>query len=148
MDIFVEPVLPHPSLVILGVSPVALSLATQARQLGYHVTVAAPAADFANTPDADMLIDGYALGGLHQARRFIVVSTQGKGDEAALRTAVSTDAAYHAFFGSRRRPRGSPRSRLSALFRQPPQDGGAAREADRGGHRRIGDRPHQGAGRS
>ena len=32
MDIFVEPVLPHPSLVILGVSPVALSLATQARQ--------------------------------------------------------------------------------------------------------------------
>ena len=38
MDIFVEPVLPHPSLVILGVSPVALSLAAQARQLGYHVT--------------------------------------------------------------------------------------------------------------
>jgi xanthine dehydrogenase accessory factor len=103
MDIFVEPVLPHPSLVILGVSPVALSLATQARQLGYHVTVAAPAADLANTPDADMLIDGYALGGLHQARRFIVVSTQGKGDEAALRTAVSTDAAYHAFVGSRRK---------------------------------------------
>ena len=45
MDIFVEPVLPHPSLVILGVSPVALSLAAQARQLGYHVTLAAPAAD-------------------------------------------------------------------------------------------------------
>ena len=103
MDVFVEPVLPHPSLVILGVSPVALSLATQARQLGYHVTVAAPATDLTNTPDADMLIDGYALGGLHQARRFIVVSTQGKGDEAALRTAASTDAAYHAFVGSRRK---------------------------------------------
>ena len=103
MDIFVEPVLPHPSLVILGVSPVALSLATQARQLGYHVTVAAPATDLTNTPDADMLIDGYGLGGLHQARRFIVVSTQGKGDEAALRTAASTDAAYHAFVGSRRK---------------------------------------------
>ena len=44
MDIFVEPVLPHPSLVILGVTPVALSL-TQARQLGYHVTLAAPAGD-------------------------------------------------------------------------------------------------------
>src|SRR6202043_1439684 len=80
MDIFVEPVLPHPSLVILGVSPVALSLATQARQLGYHVTVATPAGDLPNTPGADMLIGGYALGGLHQARRFIVVSTQGKGD--------------------------------------------------------------------
>src|SRR5450755_2199447 len=27
-----------------------------------------------------MLIDGYALGQLHEARRFIVVSTQGKGE--------------------------------------------------------------------
>jgi xanthine dehydrogenase accessory factor len=102
MDIFVEPVLPHPSLVVLGVSPVALSLAMQARQLGYQVTLAAPAADRA-APDADMLIDGYQLGPLNEARRFIVVSTQGKGDEAALRTAVKTEAAYHAFVGSRRK---------------------------------------------
>jgi xanthine dehydrogenase accessory factor len=101
--VFVEPVLPHPSLVILGGSPVALSLAAQARQLGYHVTVAAPAADLTDTPDADTLIDGFALGPLHEARRFIVVSTQGKGDEAALRTAVKTEATYHAFVGSRRK---------------------------------------------
>jgi xanthine dehydrogenase accessory factor len=89
--------------VILGVSPVALSLAAQARQLGYHVTVAAPAGDLTAAPDADLLVDGYALGRLNQARRFIVVSTQGRGDEAALRAAVSTDAAYHAFVGSRRK---------------------------------------------
>jgi xanthine dehydrogenase accessory factor len=103
MDIFVEPVLPHPSLVILGVSPVAMSLAAQARPLGYHVTVAAPAGDLTNTPDADMLIDGYQLGELHQARRFVVISTQGKGDEAALKASVGIDAAYHAFVGSRRK---------------------------------------------
>jgi xanthine dehydrogenase accessory factor len=103
MDVFVEPVLPHPSLVILGGSPVALSLASQARQLGYHVTVAAPAADRPAAPDADTLIDGFALRDLHPARRFIVVSTQGKGDEAALRSAVATDAAYRAFVGSRRK---------------------------------------------
>jgi xanthine dehydrogenase accessory factor len=58
MDVFVEPVLPHLSLVVLGGSPVALSLAIQARQLGYHVTVAAPASDLPEAPDADMLIDG------------------------------------------------------------------------------------------
>jgi xanthine dehydrogenase accessory factor len=103
MDIFVEPVLPHPSLVVLGASPVALSLATQARQLGYHVTVAAPAADLVSGVDADLWIDGYALAKLNQARRFVVVSTQGRGDEAALRAAVKTDAAYHAFVGSRRK---------------------------------------------
>src|SRR6266576_402249 len=79
MDVFVEPVLPHPSLVILGASPVARSLAAQARPLGYHVTLAAPAADLANAPDADMRIDSFELGKLHQARRFVVVSTQGKG---------------------------------------------------------------------
>jgi xanthine dehydrogenase accessory factor len=103
MDVFVEPVLPHPSLVVLGGSPVALSLAMQARRLGYHVTVAAPRADLREAPDADIVIDGFALGKLHQAKRFVVVSTQGKGDEAALRTAIATPAAYHAFVGSRRK---------------------------------------------
>src|SRR5579859_2387750 len=83
MDIFVEPVLPHPSLIILGASPVALSLAAQARPLGYHVTLAAPASDFVAAPEVDMLIDSFSLGELHPARRFVVVSTQGKGDEAA-----------------------------------------------------------------
>jgi xanthine dehydrogenase accessory factor len=103
MDIFVEPVLPHPSLVILGASPVAMSLAAQARQLGYHVTLAAPSADLVVIPDTDTLVDGYALGELSQTRRFIVVSTQGKGDEAALRAAVAINAEYHAFVGSRRK---------------------------------------------
>jgi xanthine dehydrogenase accessory factor len=103
MDIFVEPVLPHPSLVILGASPVALSLAAQARPLGYHVTLAAPAADLASTPVVDVLIGNFALGKLHDAKRFVVVSTQGKDDETALRAAMATKAAYHAFVGSRRK---------------------------------------------
>jgi xanthine dehydrogenase accessory factor len=103
MDIFVEPVLPHPSLVILGASPVALSLAAQARQLGYHVTVAAPAADFVSEPDAHVIVDGFVPRYLTEARRFVVVSTQGKGDEAALKQAIAIDAEYHAFVGSRRK---------------------------------------------
>ncbi|MEH2513794.1 xanthine dehydrogenase accessory factor [Nitrobacteraceae bacterium AZCC 1564] len=103
MDIFVEPVLPHPSLVILGASPVALSLAAQARTLGFHVTLAAPAADLTGQPDADVTVDGFAPGYLNEAKRFVVVSTQGKGDEAALRSAVAIDAIYYAFVGSRRK---------------------------------------------
>ena len=45
MDIFVEPVLPHPSLVILGVSPVALSLADAgaAARLPRHASPRRPA---------------------------------------------------------------------------------------------------------
>ena len=103
MDIFVEPVLPHPSLVILGASPVALSLAAQARQLGYHVTLAAPAADLTSVPDADIVVDGFAFSYVNNARRFVVVSTQGKGDEAALKQALAIEAPYHAFVGSKRK---------------------------------------------
>ncbi|PWK73874.1 XdhC/CoxI family protein [Aminobacter sp. AP02] len=111
MDIFVEPMLPHPSLVILGASPVALALAEQARPLGYHVTVAVPAADMSTTPDADVVIDGFALDELHEAQRFVVVSTQGKGDEAALKSALHVQAGYRAFVGSRRKM-GSLREKL------------------------------------
>jgi xanthine dehydrogenase accessory factor len=103
MDIFVEPVLPHPSLVILGASPVALSLAAQARTLGFHVTLAAPSGDITEQPDADITVDGFAPGYLNEAKRFVVVSTQGKGDEAALRSAVAIDAVYMAFVGSKRK---------------------------------------------
>jgi xanthine dehydrogenase accessory factor len=103
IDIFVEPVLPHPSLVILGASPVALSLATQARPLGYHVTLAAPDADLVAPPEVDNLVNCFELSELHEAKRFVVVSTQGKGDEAALRAALAIKAAYHAFVGSRRK---------------------------------------------
>jgi xanthine dehydrogenase accessory factor len=103
MDIFVEPVLPRPSLVILGASPVAIALAEQARPLGYHVTIAAPTADLQAAPVADVVNDGFHLDGLGQTRRFVVVSTQGKGDEAALKAALTIDAEYRAFVGSRRK---------------------------------------------
>ena len=59
MDIFVEPVLPRPSLVILGGSPVATALAEQAPRFGFSVTVAAPASDLSGVPTADVVIDGY-----------------------------------------------------------------------------------------
>ena len=53
--------------------------------------------------EADRLVDGFSPGELHQAKRYVVVSTQSKGDEAALRAALAIDAAYHAFVGSRRK---------------------------------------------
>ena len=37
------------------------------------------------------------------APRFVVVSTQGRGDEAALKAALSVDADYVTFVGSRRK---------------------------------------------
>src|SRR5580700_5030762 len=45
MDIFVEPVLPSPRLLILGASPVAVALAKLASAMGFAVTVAVPASE-------------------------------------------------------------------------------------------------------
>src|SRR5690606_27849755 len=36
MDVFIEPMLPRPSLIVFGASPVALALAAQARPLGFN----------------------------------------------------------------------------------------------------------------
>lgn len=103
MDIFVEPVLPRPALIVLGSSPVALALVEQARPLGFHVTLAAPRVEFGEMPEADALVDGFVPDTSSHARRFVVVSTQGKGDEAALKAALGVEADYHGFVGSRRK---------------------------------------------
>jgi xanthine dehydrogenase accessory factor len=103
MDIFVEPVLPRPILLVLGSSPVALALVEQAKPLGYHVTLAAPIAEFGAPPEADEFIDGFELSASSQARRFVVISTQGKGDDAALKAALGIEADYRGFVGSRRK---------------------------------------------
>lgn len=103
MDIFVEPMLPRPSLVVLGSNPVALALAEQAKPLGFHVTLAAPLGEFAQLPEADRLVDGFGVDASSSAQRFVVVATQGKGDEAALKGALAIEAGYHGFVGSRRK---------------------------------------------
>jgi xanthine dehydrogenase accessory factor len=103
MDIFVEPVLPFPEVVVCGSSPVAVALAELARRLGFQVAACAPAADQAAFAEVDRRIEGYALPVDPNGARFIVVSTQGRGDEAALKAALAVDAAYVAFVGSRRK---------------------------------------------
>lgn len=103
MDIFVEPMLPAPSLVIFGASPVAVALAEIAPRFGYRVTVCAPPEDQPLFAEADRRIEGYALPATEEGHRFLIVSTQGRGDEAALTAALSAEADHVAFVGSRRK---------------------------------------------
>jgi xanthine dehydrogenase accessory factor len=100
MDIFVEPVLPQPRLTILGAGPVALALADLAGRFDFHRTLAAPGlAGLA--PPVEVLRDGFVLDA--EAAGFVVVATQGKGDEAGLRAALGAGANRVAFVGSRRK---------------------------------------------
>ena len=103
MDIFIEPVLPRPSVVVCGSSPVAAAIADLARRTGFAVTVCAPQAEQAAFAEADRRIEGYALPVDDAAARYVVVSTQGRGDEAALLAALAVDVEYVAFVGSRKK---------------------------------------------
>jgi xanthine dehydrogenase accessory factor len=103
MDVFVEPVLPRPQVVICGSSPVAVAIADLARRSGFAVTVYAPAAEQTAFTEADRRIEGFALPVDEAAARYVVVSTQGRGDEAALLAALAVDADYVAFVGSRKK---------------------------------------------
>jgi xanthine dehydrogenase accessory factor len=55
LEVYIEPVLPKPHILILGRSPVGRTLARLAKAINYTVTVAAPDADRASYPDADRI---------------------------------------------------------------------------------------------
>lgn len=101
MDIFIEPVLPRPALVISGSSPVAVALARLAPRFDLEVTACAPADDLPAFGEVAHRVTGYAPGSGDGRSRYVVVATQGRGDEAALRAALSVDSTYVAFVGSR-----------------------------------------------
>src|SRR5215470_13404521 len=88
MDVFVEPVLPQPQIVVCGSSPVAVAIARLGRQVGFAVTACAPAAEQGSFAQADRRIEGYALPVEEAGARFVVIATQGRGDEAALQAAL------------------------------------------------------------
>jgi xanthine dehydrogenase accessory factor len=88
MEVFVEPVLPAPHLVIVGRSPMAHTLAVLARALGWRTDLI-DGGDF-SAADAD-------------SRAIVVVATQGHGDEEAVEQAVTAYPAYVGLVASRRR---------------------------------------------
>src|SRR5580658_6399998 len=88
IEIYIEPVLPAPHLVIVGVSPMAHTLASLARALGWRT-------ELTGGPD-------FATAGADE-RSMIVVATQGHDDEDVLERAVAARPAYLGLVGSRRR---------------------------------------------
>jgi xanthine dehydrogenase accessory factor len=124
MDIFVEPVLPTPRLLIFGSSPVAVALASLAPRVGFAVTVAAPAGELGRFEGPCTKIDSLSAPGDFGSQAYIVISTQGAGDRIGLKLAANTQARYRSFVGSRRKAEtlrqelaaeGVPVARLAAI---------------------------------
>jgi xanthine dehydrogenase accessory factor len=102
LDVYIEPVLPKPHVLILGRSPVGQTLARLAKVIHYTVSVAAPEANKETYPEADRVQAGLDLLDLKvSSHTFIVVSTQGECDEEALENALRTEATYVAFVASK-----------------------------------------------
>ncbi len=88
LQIFIEPVLSVPHLVVVGRSPMAHTLAQLARDLDWQAEVVA-GPDFSRAP-----VDGRAT---------VVIATQGHGDEDALEHAVAAGPVYLGVVASAKR---------------------------------------------
>lgn len=111
VEVFVEPILPAPMLVIIGAGHVGKAVAHLAKWLGFRVAVSDDRTEFCNketVPDADafyacpmkdlpsrMKID---------RRTFLVLTTRGSSvDAAGMPALLGTPAAYIGVIGSKRR---------------------------------------------
>jgi xanthine dehydrogenase accessory factor len=91
LEVYIEPVLPAPHLVIVGRSPMVETLADLSRALGWRTTVVDRGAF--SVADAD-------------ESSMVVVATQGHGDEEAVEQAVAARPAYLGLVGSAKRGAG------------------------------------------
>jgi len=104
VDIFIEPMRRAPRIVVCGGSPVAVAVAELGARVGYRIAVAALEDDHKAFREAEQRVIGFDLAALAiTSADWLVVSTQGKRDREALAAALTTEAGYVAFVGSRRK---------------------------------------------
>ena len=107
LEIYVEPVLPKPELLIIGASPIAQILTGLGRLLDFKVCVAGPDAAQTRFPEADLVLTD-----LRSARErissgtYVVVATMGSGDEEGLEAAAGTTPKYLGLIASTQKAKG------------------------------------------
>jgi len=114
LEVYIEPVLPVPHLVIVGSSPMAHTLADLARALNWRADLVSPA-EFTEHSASNHGAD---------ERSMVVVATQGHGDEDVIERAAALRPAYLGLVASRKRgeavvgylaERGVPRDQLDRV---------------------------------
>jgi xanthine dehydrogenase accessory factor len=109
--LFVDVVAPAPRLVVFGAVDYAAALSRLARAAGWRPFVCDPRSQFATTerfPDAEEVIAAWPdeafarIGGIDRATYVAVLTHDPKLDDAALSTALRSEAPYVGAMGSRR----------------------------------------------
>src|SRR6476646_319525 len=107
MDVYIEPVLPQPELVIAGHGRIAETLARLGHLMNFSVTIHDPSAARESFPDAQRIIDKdfdvdeVSFG----PSTYVVIATLHKNDHLWLQRALEGDAAYVALIASAHRSR-------------------------------------------
>ena len=111
VEVFVEPILPAPTLVVIGAGHVGKAVVHLAKWLGFHVAVSDDRAEFCNaetTPGADAYYS-VEMGKLVESlkitnRTYLVVTSRGSSvDALGLPSLLESNAAYIGVIGSKRR---------------------------------------------
>lgn len=105
MEVYIDPVLPKPRLLVIGHGRIAETVTALAAILGFSVTVDDPLATRESFPAADRLLaDDPDLSLAHlDSETYVVIATQHKGDHIWLQKAIQADVAYIALISSRHR---------------------------------------------
>ena len=111
VEVFVEPILPAPTLVVIGAGHVGKAVVHLAKWLGFRVAVSDDRVEFCN-PDVTSGADEYypvEMGKLAEQlkitkRTFLVVTSRGSSvDALGLPSLLESEAAYIGVIGSKRR---------------------------------------------
>jgi xanthine dehydrogenase accessory factor len=107
MDVYIEPVLPQPELVIAGHGRIAETLARLGNLMNFAVTVHDPSATQESFPDAQRIIDkDFDVAEISfNPNTYVVIATLHKNDHLWLQRALEGNAAYVALIASAHRSR-------------------------------------------
>jgi xanthine dehydrogenase accessory factor len=106
LEIFIEPQLPQPRLLVVGHLPVAQKLAQLGRVMGYELVVVDPDGEGRWDEDVKVLQVWEEMPAFCHAETAIVVASHGNYDELGLQPALESDAPYVALVASKKRAGG------------------------------------------
>src|SRR5437899_7488624 len=104
MDIYLEPHLPKPQLLVVGDSPVAKALLALGHLLDYRTVLVTTELGERPSQDADLIVQDLArIPEIVTPETYAVVATMGKYDGSALELLAGSQAMYVGLVASRRR---------------------------------------------
>jgi xanthine dehydrogenase accessory factor len=104
LDVFIDPQLPRPVLLVIGDTPAAHTLVRLGATIGYETCAVHPGALPADFPEADRVIGSLDLVPAEpNAATWAVVATMGHYDEDAIQALLPYRVAYIGLIASRRR---------------------------------------------